>query len=199
MEDDVALRINIAIVALALSTTSAQLNAAEPTNVSQSWRSATKARDIGGFALGMHIRDANKISPVENLGNDNFKTEKDGIAYDFGVTPLGRIYRISSEQPLGRFQIDRAFLASLTSKLAGKFGPVAPGVRETFDWELVENITRTSGQVLPFKTNWASAHVSGSSDGVTLYIKMLDFRYLWQDEGKLNRGSRDKAMSNITL
>jgi len=147
----------------------------------------------------MHIRDVSKIVPVENLGNANYSAVKDGISYDFGVTPLGRVYRISSEQPLGRFEIDRKFLTILTSKLVAKFGPVGSGVRESFEWEIFENVTQTNGQVLPFKTNWASAYVSGdkTGEGVVLYVKLLDFRYLWQDEAKLNRLPRDSAVDAV--
>lgn len=52
-------------------------------------RSATIARDIGGLELGMRIAEVGKVVPVEALGNDNFQAIRDGITYDFGVTPLG--------------------------------------------------------------------------------------------------------------
>ena len=189
----------IAIASLACVSVSAPISAKEVSAQAAPWRSATKARDIGGFELGMHIRDVNKISPVENLGNDDYKAVKDGISYDFGVTALGRVYRISSEQPLGRFQIDRKFIVSLTAKLVAKFGPLNPRSAENYDWEIIENVRRTSGQVSAFKTNWASAYVSGGGDGVTLYVKMLDFRYLWQDEANLNRAPRDNGIEGISL
>lgn len=163
-------------------------------------RSATKARDIGGFALGMSIREANKLSPLEDIGNNGYRTTRDGIDYDFGVTPLGRIYRVQSSQRLGRFEIDATFLGSLSAKLAAKYGPTSDATTETFDWQLIEPIKRTNGAILPFKTNWASAYVSASYfDGVTLEMKMIDFRILWQDDAKLNRKPRDRATGAIAL
>ena len=163
-------------------------------------RSATKARDIGGFALGMSIRDANEISPLEDIGNDQYRTTRDGIEYDFGVTPLGRIYRVQSSQFLGRFNIDAAFRRGLSAKLAAKFGPVGDATNETFGWELIEQIKRTNGMVLPFKTNWASAYVSSTyGQGVTLEIKMIDFRYLWQDERALNAKPSMRGANRVTF
>jgi hypothetical protein len=193
--------IKAAAAALAIASCSTASAAAEKLDLSQPWRSATKARDIGGFQLGMHIRDVAKLSPVEDIGNGGYRTERDGIKYEFEVTPLGRVYLVSSEQMLGRFAIDRKFLETLTAKLCAKFGPVAPGIRETFGWSLVESVERTHGEVLPFETNWASAYVSGSAltGEVTLYAKMLDFRYLWQDSGKLNRQPRANGEGKIAL
>lgn len=187
----VALLIAVAAPAMAAPTT------VETVSV---MRSATKARDIGGFALGMSIRDANKLSPMEDIGNSGYRTKRDGIEYDFGVTQLGRIYRVQSSQFLGRFDIDAIFLRALAAKLAAKFGPVGDATKETFGWELIEPIKRTNGAVLPFKTNWASAYVSSSySDGVILEMKMIDFRIMWQDDVKLNRAPRDKAIGDLSL
>lgn len=162
-------------------------------------RSATVARDIGGFELGMRIAEVRKVVPVEALGNGNFQAIRDGITYDFGVTPLGRIYRVASSQNLGRFEVDAPFLSSVSARLTAKYGPTTDRSTETWSWELIEPVTRTSGQTLPFKTMWASAYLSKGSDGVTLEIKLLDFRILWADEAQINRGPRDKAADAVKL
>jgi len=162
-------------------------------------RSATKARDIGGFTLGMAIQDAAKITPLENIGGGDYQSTKDGVKFDFGVTPLGRIYRIDSEQNLGRFALDNVFLRSVAAKLTDKYGSPETSDGETFHWSLVEPVTRTGGQTLPFETNWAAAYVGDGLDGVTLNIKLIDFRIMWQDQKKQNRGPRDDAIGKIAL
>lgn len=84
-------------------------------------------------------------------------------------------------------------------RLTDKYGPPTGRSTETWSWELIEPVTRTSGQTLPFKTMWASAYLSKRSDGVTLNIKLLDFRILWADEAKLNREPRDRAAGAVKL
>ena len=162
-------------------------------------RSATIARDIGGFELGMRIADVRRVVAVEALGNDNYQATRDGITYDFGVTPLGRVYRMASSQNLGRFEVDRTFLERITGQLTAKYGPTSDGSAGTWGWELIEPVTRAGGQTLPFKTMWASAFLSTGSDGVSLEMKLLDFRILWADEAKLNRGPRDRAADAVKL
>jgi hypothetical protein len=156
-------------------------------------RSATTARDIGGFELGMRIADVNKVVPVEPLGNDDFQATRDGITYDFGVTRLGRIYRVASSQNLGRFEVDATFLSSLATRLTDKYGPPNERSAETFGWSLIELTKRSDGQTLPFTTMWASAYVSKGVDGVSLEIKLLDFRIMWADDAQANRGPSNKA------
>ncbi|WP_169803399.1 hypothetical protein [Sphingomonas pruni] len=167
----------------------------EPTGV----RSATKARDIGGFALGMDIRDAKKLSPLTRIAWDDYQTKKDGIDYDFGLTKLGHIYRVDSSQPLGKFAVDDVFLRSLESKLTAKYGKPTEGSAGAYNWSLIEPVKRTGGETLPFETNWTSANVESGPDGVTLNIKMIDFRIMWRDDAQVNRGPRDKASATIKL
>jgi hypothetical protein len=191
------MRLHRMAITLAMLAASATTSAQTGDKAVQPQRSATLARDIGGFALGMPIADVNKIVPVERLGNDNFQAVRDGITYDFGVTPLGRIYRVASSQNLGRFQVDERFLKSVAARLTAKYGPPTQRSTETFGWSLIEPVKHASGQTLPFTTMWASAYVSKGGDGVSLEIKLLDFRVLWADEAKLNRGPRDKAVDAV--
>lgn len=186
-------------IAIALMTTAGPVGAADVGGRVPPVRSATKARDIGGFALGMHIRDAAKLSPMQNIGNGEYQTSKDGIEYDVAVTRLGHIYRVDSSQPLGRFVIDDTFLRSLAAKLAAKYGPPVSATSETFKWSLIEPVKRTGGEALPFETNWASAYVEGGSDGVTVHIKLIDFRVMWTDYAQLNRAPRDQAVGELAL
>jgi hypothetical protein len=140
-----------------------------------------------------------KLSPMENIGNDGFRTTRDGIDYDVEVTSLGRIYRVQSSQNLGQFGVDDTFLHQLAAKLTAKYGPPAETTGNTFGWSLIEAIKRTNGAVLPFTTNWASAYVSSGSEGVTIEMKLIDFRIQWQDDAAVNRAPRDKAASAIAL
>jgi hypothetical protein len=191
-----AIRIAILLAATlpspALAQTSA-IQSATPT------RSATTARDIGGFALGMHIREAAKLSHLEDIGNGQFETVRGGVKYDFSVTDAGRIYRIASSQTLGQFAVDNAFLRSVRDKLTAKFGSPREGSAGSFSWELIEAVPRVGGQTLPFATNWASARVGGYSDGVTIDMTMIDFRLLWRDEAAANKAPRSAAESRVSF
>lgn len=191
------MRLHRIAITLAMLGASATTSAQTGEKAAQSQRSATVARDIGGFALGMHISEVNKIVPVENLGNGNFQTVRDGIAYDFGVTRLGRIYRVSSSQNLGKFDADAKFLSGLDARLTAKYGPTKGGETGSWNWDLIEPVRYPTGQVLPFKTMWASAYVSKGSGGISLEIKLLDFRIMWADEARLNRGPTDKAVDAV--
>lgn len=168
-------------------------------DASPTMRSATKARDVNGFALGMNIRDAARLAPMEKVGNGDFQTVQNGIRYDFGVTQLGRIYRLDSDQNLGRFAVDDAFVRALRTRLTAKYGVPATSSGTTFGWSLIEPVKRTGDRTLPFETNWASATVEGGSDGLTLHIKLLDFRIMWQDEAKLNRGPSEVAARKVAM
>jgi hypothetical protein len=165
---------------------------AAPVNPGPSIRSATKARDINGFALGMHIRDVRKMGPVEFIGGDQFETHSGDVSYNFGVTPAGRIYRVQSSQPLGKFRVDSAFLATLSAKLTAKYGPATTPEAGNYGWDLIETVSSPDGARYPFKTNWFAAHISGGSDGgeVSLEMTMIDFRILWADTAQLNKEPR---------
>ena len=184
----------------------AVLLAASPVSMSQAHdatppptRSATVARDVNGFALGMNIRDAAQLAPMQSIGNGSYQAVKDGIRYDLGVTRLGRIYRVDSEQDLGPFIIDDAFLSALRAKLTAKYGAPLTSHGETFGWSLIEPVKRTGDAALPFETNWASAYVDGGLEGVTLHIKLLDFRVMWQDANRANEPGRENAMQELRL
>lgn len=188
------------VIAAALMTVAGTAQAGGTGEQSASpMRSATKARDIGGFTLGMKIRDAAQLAPMKSIGNGGYQTVKDGIRYDFEVTRLGRIFRVDSEQDLGCFAIDTTFLHSLTAKLTAKYGPAHRSSSESFEWSLVEPVKRADDQTLPFRTNWASAYVEGGPEGVTVHVKLLDFRIMWQDEDKLNRAPNETAARNLAF
>jgi len=160
--------------------------------------SATKARDINGFELGMHLREARKLAPVQLVGGSQFEATKDGISYNFEVTPAGRLYRISSTQLLGRFQVDAPFLQTLRAKLTVKYGPPQPGRTDPFSWSLIQPIRQMNGSLLPFTTNWFSVQTSGNgTDGVELSMTMIDFRLLWADQQAANRLPRSKAENSV--
>ncbi|WP_174286286.1 hypothetical protein [Sphingomonas bacterium] len=162
-------------------------------------RSATIARDAGGFSLGMSIGEAASLSSLESIGGYQYQTTKNGIRYDFSITPLGRIYRVDSVQLVRRFAIDDMFLRALAVKLSAKYGKPTNATPETFKWSLIETVKRTGGDALPFETNWASANVQADADGVSIHIKLIDFRILWNDEAASNRASRDKAINHVAF
>ena len=174
--------------------------ASEPMEPVSPGRSATIARDIGGFSLGDPIQVLIKRTNVRQVQGELFEVKVAGVAYEFGVCPTGRIYRIESSQPLGRFVADKVFMDTVAAKLAAKFGPPTDGPNDNLSWELVELVRYSDGKVHPFKTNWASAIISGSGgDDVTLDLKMIDFRVCWSDEFRANRKPRDDAAKRVTL
>lgn len=160
-------------------------------------RSATLARDIGGFALGMPIAEAKTLASLTPIGNGEYEARKDGITYNLAVTGLGRIYRVTSSQNLGRFTLDAVFLADLRAKLLGRYGRPTSSSAEVFSWDLIENVVRADGSRMPFRTNWASAQVSGGGGEVSLEMTMLDFRVEWADEAKLDAAPRRRASEQL--
>jgi hypothetical protein len=83
------------------------------------------ARDISGYGLDMTVAQIQAIAgkPLEPLGNNQYKVIVDGIKYDFGFSVLRYLFRIDSDQDLGRFIPDRIYAKSLADKMSAKFGP----------------------------------------------------------------------------
>lgn len=166
---------------------------------SESVRSATIARDINGFALGAHIDQLRAVTPVSRVAFETYSARLDGITYEFGLTPLGRVFRIQSVQSLGRFQPDATFANSLIHQLTQKYG--APSTNQlpggAAFWELIESVEHPDGQTIPFQTMLFSAMLSESANGVNLELTMLDFRILWADQAAINRRPRQNAQ-NLT-
>lgn len=162
-------------------------------------RSATVARDINGFHLGMPIAEARKLADLEYIGGDQFEATAEGFQYNFGVTPAGRIYRIQSSQSLGRFSVDRTFVQSLRQKLSAKYGPPISDYADVFSWEIIENVTMPDGNKEPFRTMWMTAMISGQETNRTLDITLIDFRILWADQASVNRTPRAEAEDRIAF
>lgn len=160
--------------------------------------SATKARDISGFELGSPIREAVKRTNVEFAQGELVETTHDGIDYDFGVCPSGRIYRIQSSQTLGGFIPDQQFVTSLQAQLFQKYGPTQPSSSGNWAWDLVEPVRYFEGDVQPFKTNWFSVMISGGyGSPVIIDMTLIDFRICWEDRASSNRTPREAATASI--
>lgn len=189
------LMLAILVVLVPLSEGQAQ----SPAGPLQSIPSATIARDINGFALGSGIDELRTRTPVTHLAGETYSATFDGVDYEFGLTPLGRVFRIQSVQPLGRFHPDAAFTNSLVQQLSEKYGTPAtnqlPG-GPAF-WELIEPVDQLGGQINPFRTMSFSAMLAGGQDGVTLELNMLDFRVLWADQSALNSRPRQTAQGRL--
>lgn len=151
-------------------------------------KSATIARDVNGFELGMSYAEISKISKLEYLGGDAYQTFHDGIKYVFGLTKLGRIFRIESSQNLGPFNPDEEFYNSVALRLMTKYGKTTRGLTASapLGWGIVEKVSDTVSGIRNFATNHASASVTPTTEGVVLNIFMLDHRIVWQDQYKLN-------------
>jgi hypothetical protein len=161
--------------------------------------SATKARDIHGFALGMQIREALKRVAVNFSQGNQIQGKLGNVDLTFEACPSGAIYFIESTQPLGHFIVDKKFLDALSAKLVAKYGR-GEGTPDNLEWDLVEPVRYTTGEVRPFKTNWAASLISdGASDGVSLNLKMLDFRICWAETERANQKPRDAASSAVKL
>lgn len=171
---------------------------AAPDSLSAANRSATLATDVNGFRLGMTMSEIGKLAKLERIGDFQYDAEGKGVNYNFQVTPLGRVFRVTSSQDLGAFQVDQKFLATLKSQLLAKYGKPTGTTGETFEWQLIQPVINKLGQTLPFCTMWMSAYVGGGySSNPTLEITILDFRILWADETKLNDPARQSAEQRL--
>lgn len=161
--------------------------------------SATTARDIGGYALGMSIADVRKRMTLAHVASETFSGIDGDISYEFGFTPSGRVFRIQSVQKLGRFVPDGKFVQTITGKLTEKYG--APKSNQFPDgpmsWDLIETVPRASGQSLPSRTMWMDAMLSDADGEATLVLNMLDFRILWADQSARNQLPRQQAEDRV--
>src|SRR4051812_15804040 len=69
--------------------------------------SATKARDIHEFVLGMKIRDARKRFTLTYAQGNQIQGKIGDTELVFEVCPSGAIYFVQSTQPLGHFIVDK--------------------------------------------------------------------------------------------
>ena len=187
-------------LALTALIAAASAFASEPMAPVKSGSSATKARDINGFELGMPIKEAAKRVNVSFTQGELVQSTLNDIEYDFGVCPSGRIYRIQSSQPLGNFVPDEAFSQKLHAQLIEKYGRTDTSSPDILSWELIENVRYSDGKVRPFKTNWMSVLVSGGyGSPITLDMTMLDFRICWEDVAQMNEKPRDEANEKVVF
>jgi hypothetical protein len=182
---------------LAVSAATAA-SAGQPIAAVHPGSSATKARDIQGFALGMPIREAMKRVTLTYSQDNQIQGKVGDTEITFEVCPSGSIYFIETSQPLGRFMVDKAFLTSLNAKLFAKYGRT-DGTPDNLEWDLVEPVRYTTGEIRPFKTNWMSALVNADSDGVSLDLKMIDFRICWSDYERANKKPSGAAGNAVKL
>lgn len=175
---------------------------AEP-NPPRPYVSVLRAHDVNGLEIGMAFRDVARRLRLEDLGGGQYAASERSVAYDLEFTPLGRLFRINTEQVIGRFQPDYTFGRQLTAKLTAKYGPphynsLPDGVAS---WSGYTNLRFASGQVLPREIERLSAHLTNDrmSGAVTLYIQLIDFGVLLQDQAAMNRGPRNRAASEATF
>jgi hypothetical protein len=191
-------RVNALILFVLSAATAA--NASEPMAAVNSDASATKARDINGFELGMPIQEAVKRVTVTFTQGELVESTLNDIEYDFGVCPSGRIYRIESSQPLGNFIPDEDFSQKLHTQLIEKYGQTDTGNPDNLSWELIEDVRYSDGAVRKFKTNWMSVLVSGGyGSPVSFNMKMLDFRICWEDKRQMNKKPREEANDKVVF
>lgn len=160
-------------------------------------QSATLARDVNGFRLGMTVEEARQITPLTYIGGDQLEAKAEGFEYNFGVTPRGRIYRVQSTQQLNSFSVDAQFVATLRQRLVAKYGEPTSESSDNFYWALTESVTDNIGQTLPFTTMWMNAYVGGFGGDPTLEVTIVDFRILWADQAAVNRAPREAAEGQI--
>lgn len=158
-------------------------------------RSATVARDIGGYSLGTPIADVQKRMTLSQIARETYAGTDGDIAYEFGFTPMGRVFRIHAVQKLGQFIPDAKFVQTISGRLTDKFGPPASNTLPdgAMSWELIENVGPQNSRTLPFRTMWMDAMLSHDAGDVTLNLTMLDFRLLWADQNSLNQTPRQQA------
>lgn len=193
------MRQHIVLLSFSLALPSAAL-ASEPMAPVSAGASATLARDINGFELGMPIAQAARRVQITYTQGELVQSVLNGIEYDFGVCPSGRIYRIQSSQSLGNFIPDEKFIGSLQSRLFRKYGRTDTSSSGNWGWDLIEPVRYSEGEIHPFKTNWFSVMVSGGNGSqITLEMTMLDFRICWEDKAQLNQQPRTEALDDVTF
>lgn len=187
------------LLATLLVTISASALAGSPIAPIHPGASATKARDIHGFVLGMPMREAAKRFTVTYTQGNQIQGKLGDIELVFEVCPSGAINFIESKQPLGRFIVDKAFLYGLDAKLFAKYGQ-GHGEPGNLSWNLTEPVRYTTGEVRLFTTNSMTALVTHyDGEPVSLDLKMLDFRICWLEYDKANQKPRDEAGEKVKL
>lgn len=161
--------------------------------------SATLARDINGIELGALIGGVRKMMTLTSIGGEQFQGRIGTIEFDLEFTPLGRLFRISSKQYLGKFQIDKDFNQTLNRRLARKYGVPRGASIDTRHWKLIQDVEDADGKQHPFVVNWFNVDASRGYDGVELIMTMIDFRYLMADKARINHQPRDDAKGRISF
>lgn len=90
------------------------------------------------------------------------------------------------------------FNRNLNAKPAAKYGVPDGGIAGR-SWNLIENVTDSDGRQRPFTCNWFSVVVLDGFDGVDLTMTMIDFRYIWADNAKVNTQPRDIAVAAFSF
>ena len=148
-----------------------------------------RASDVNGFRLGEPIAEVRARARLTPLGRGDFEAVVDGVSYNFGFTPGGRLYRIESTQTLGAFVPDRAFTVKLSDQLSTKYGPPASNSLPdgTALWTYAATVTQPDGSRTTSPTESLEVMLLGGyGQPVELNVKLLDFRYLWADEAARN-------------
>lgn len=147
------------------------------------FKSATKARDIDGIGLGMRIEDVAKRMALTPLGDNQYAATIGKVQYRLEATPLGRIFRISSAEPLGNVVVDDAFNRKLNARLEAKYGVPANGIDSRY-WDLIETVPGPDGKYRRFVSNCLAVKLVQDDDGITLTMSAIDSRYLLSDKAK---------------
>jgi len=155
-----------------------------------------KSTEVRGFRTGMTFREVASRVPLRSLGGGDFEAVQGDTKFGFGFTPLGNLYRIDSQQKLGFFHPDLATAQRLTRQLSAKFGPPdhnqLPGGPAS--WSTYAHVLGDDGSTLTREAQSLSVMFQGGySQPVELWIKLLDFRILWQDAARQNAGPKARA------
>lgn len=156
-----------------------------------------KSTDVRGFHTGMTLQEVSARVRLEPLGRGEFSAVQGDTKFDFGFTPLGRLYRIDSFQTLRPFAADYAMTARLTQQLTAKFGP--PGQNQLpggpASWSYSVPVVEANGARTMRPAQTLSVMFQGGSGGgpVQLWIKLLDFPILWADQARMNSGPKAAA------
>lgn len=156
-----------------------------------------KSTDVRGFHTGMTLQQVSARARLEPLGRGEFSAVQGDTKFDFGFTPLGRLYRIDSFQTLGSFAVDYPMTARLTQQLTAKFGPPdqnqLPGGPAA--WSHYVPVVEANGTRSMRQAQTLSVMFQGVSGGgpVQLWIKLVDFPILWADQARMNSGPKSAA------
>ena len=159
-----------------------------------------KAHDINGYALDMTVDQVQQVAKqsLENKGQGQYKLTIDGINYDFEFTVLGHLWRIESNQVLGRFIPDHDFAQVMSKKLSDKYGSTTASLTHgPMNWNFEETYFDGALRLERVALSLDVLLTGGYGEPIGLDMTLMDARIERRDIAKANADPKSKAESSV--